>query len=135
MWHQEIFAKKHLIVFVPRWRHQYFWQLYQNQKVQVMASFSTQLFLKGSLSSAWQSSSDRRRLPKSMKLILWSPISLKNCYLFLCEGKQTYNNRKLIVSKIVFLHKEGSRGCRRGSRFVWVIMCVRPTLGYCAVLC
>ena len=36
----------------------------------------------------------------------------------------------LIVSKMVFLHKEGSRGRPRGSRFVWVIMCVRPTLGY-----
>ena len=35
----------------------------------------------------------------------------------------------LIVSKMVFLHKEGSRGRPRGSRFVWVIMCVWATLG------
>ena len=31
---------------------------------------------------------------------------------------------------MVFLHKEGSRGRPCGSRFVCVIMCVRPTLGY-----
>ena len=36
----------------------------------------------------------------------------------------------LIVSKMVFLHKEGSRGRPRGSRFGRVIMCVWPTLGY-----
>ena len=35
----------------------------------------------------------------------------------------------LIVSKMVFLHKEGSRGRPRGSRFVWVIMCVWATPG------
>ena len=31
---------------------------------------------------------------------------------------------------MAFLHKEGSRGRPHGSRFVWVIVCVRPTLGY-----
>ena len=31
---------------------------------------------------------------------------------------------------MIFLHKEGSRGRPRGFRFVWVIICVRPTLGY-----
>ena len=41
-----------------------------------------QLFLKGSFWSAWHSSSDRRMLSKSMKLILGSLISLKNCYFF-----------------------------------------------------
>ena len=37
--------------------------------------------------------------------------------------------RLLMVSKMVFLHKEGSRGRPRGSRFVWVIMCVWATPG------
>ena len=36
-------------------------------------------FSDGSLWSAWQSSSDRRMLTKSMKLILWRLISLNNC--------------------------------------------------------
>ena len=32
-----------------------------------------------------------------------------------------------MVSKMFFfLHKEGTRGRPHGSRFVWVIMCVRP---------
>ena len=35
----------------------------------------------------------------------------------------------LIVSKMFFLHKEGSRGRPCGSRFVWVIMCVWATPG------
>ena len=48
----------------------------------------------GSLSSAWQSSSDRRMLTKSRKLILWGLIPLNNRNLFLCEGRQTYNNQK-----------------------------------------
>ena len=84
----------------------------------------------GSLWSAWQSSSDRRMLTKSMKLILWSLISLNSCYLSLCEGKHSYNKKKFwICSKMVFLHKEGSRSRPRGSRFVWVIMCVWATCG------
>ena len=56
---------------------------------------TAQLFLKSSFWSAWQSSSDRRMLTKRMKLILWSFISLNNCYLFLCEGRQNHNNQKL----------------------------------------
>ena len=59
----------------------------------------------------------------------------KNYYLFLCEVRQTYNNQKFrsfwyFIKLFFFLHKEGSRSRLRGSRFVWVIMCVRPTLGY-----
>ena len=50
---------------------------------------TVQLFLKSSFWSAWQSSSYRIMLTKSMKLSLWSLISLNNCYLFQCEGRQT----------------------------------------------
>ena len=70
---------------------------------------------------------------KRMKLIRWSIISLNICYLFLCEGRQNYDNKKnknlLIVSKRVLVPKEGSRGRPRGSRFVLVIMCVWATPG------
>ena len=97
-------------------------------------SSKTQLFLKGSFGSAWQSSSDRRMLTQSMKLILWSIISLNKCYLFLYEGRHRYNNKKCwsfwLFLKMFLLHKDVSRRRPRGSRFVWVIICVRPTSGY-----
>ena len=88
----------------------------------------SQLFLKGSFWCAWQSSLDRRMLTKSMKLILWSFLSLNNCYLFLCEGRQIYNNHKLrsfwYFLKWFFCTRRVLAAVR-GSRFVWVNMCVR----------
>ena len=42
---------------------------------------------------------------------------------------QTKIEKLLILSKMVFLHKKGLRGLARGSRFVWVIMCVWATPG------
>ena len=38
-------------------------------------------------------------------------------------------HKHVIVSKIIYLNKEGSRGRPRGSRFVWVIMCFWATPG------
>ena len=38
-------------------------------------------------------------------------------------------DKLLIVSKIVFFKKKGLRGLARGSRFVWVIICVWAPLG------
>ena len=64
-------------------------------KISQMLTIISKLFLKGYFWSAWQSSSDRRILTKSLKLILWSLISLNKCYLFLCEVRQRYNNQKL----------------------------------------
>ena len=37
---------------------------------------------------------------------------------------QSEIEKLLILSKMVFLHKKGLRGIARGSRFVWVIICV-----------
>ena len=42
---------------------------------------------------------------------------------------QSEIEKLLILSKMVFLHKKGLRGLARGSRFVWVIMCVWAPLG------
>ena len=84
-----------------------------------------------SISSAWQCSSDSRLFIKSWKVNLWcyifteqliSSTRWRKGYLYKSEIRRT-----LIVSKMFFLHKEGSRGRPRLPFRVGHHVCLGPT--------